>query len=239
MFTKEDILKEIKRTAKENGGKPLGVKAFRRATDISAFYISKYWARYSDALEEAGYAPNKPWTRFSDELLIKKTIEKIRQYGRYPTLGELFVEFNKGDDFPFHIFKKRKQDYIVELLVSYCNENKGYEDILEACKPIIDKLKKRKAPEDLDTISPVGEVYLIKSGHFYKIGKTKDTIRRGKELRIQLPERMTLIHTIKTDDPAGIEAYWHKRFEDKRKQGEWFDLNSSDVKAFRRWRKIV
>lgn len=85
----------------------------------------------------------------------------------------------------------------------------------------------------------LGEVYLFKSGHFYKIGKTNCTVRRGSELRIMLPEKITLIHSIKTDDPSGIEAYWHKRFELKRKNGEWFDLTSNDVKAFKRWRRIV
>jgi hypothetical protein len=82
-------------------------------------------------------------------------------------------------------------------------------------------------------------VYLFKSGRYYKIGKTNDTVRRGKEIRVQLPERTDLIHAIKTDDPSGVEAYWHKRFESKRKQGEWFDLRPSDIKAFKRWRKIV
>lgn len=238
-MTKDDILKEIRRTAKENGGKPLGVKAFRRETGISPFYLSKHWAKFGDALKEAGFSPNVPWTRYPDELLIKKTIEKIRKYGRYPTLGELFVEFNKGDDFPFHIFKKRKQDYIINSLVSYCTDNVGNEDIIEACQPIIDRLNKKEKSSDPNITGSIGEVYLFKSGRYYKIGKANDTVRRGAELRIQLPEQMNLIHSIKTDDPSGVEAYWDKRFEKKRKKGEWFDLNSSDVRAFRQWRKII
>ena len=74
----------------------------------------------------------------------------------------------------------------------------------------------------------------MKSGRYYKIGRSNAVGRREYELAIQLPEKVTTVHTIKTDDPVGIEAYWHKRFQDKRKRGEWFELSTEDVQAFKR-----
>jgi hypothetical protein len=63
-----------------------------------------------------------------------------------------------------------------------------------------------------------GFVYLLKSGRHYKIGKTNAMGRRKYELAIQLPEKLRAIHSIKTDDPDGIEQYWHT--DDLRQKGE-------------------
>ena len=74
----------------------------------------------------------------------------------------------------------------------------------------------------------------MKSGKYYKIGRSVSAEKREYEIGLLLPEKPKLVHKIKTDDPVGIEAYWHQRFSDKRVRGEWFSLTSQDVKVFKR-----
>ena len=85
---------------------------------------------------------------------------------------------------------------------------------------------------DETATAELGYVYLLKAGRFYKIGRTNALGRRERELVIQLPEAAKVIHSIKTDDPAGIEEYWHRRFHERRRNGEWFDLTANDLAAF-------
>ena len=93
---------------------------------------------------------------------------------------------------------------------------------------------------DTTSQEKVGYVYLIKHGsrREYKIGKTFNPVRREGEISLQLPEKIEPVHYIKTDDPSGIEKYWHNRFAEKRKQGEWFALTPADVAAFKKWQRI-
>jgi hypothetical protein len=86
----------------------------------------------------------------------------------------------------------------------------------------------------------IGYVYLLKhgSGREYKIGRTHNPLRREGEVALELPDELKPIHYIKTDDPRGVESYWHARFKTKRKRGEWFALSADDVRAFRRWKRI-
>lgn len=79
-----------------------------------------------------------------------------------------------------------------------------------------------------------GDVYLMKSGKHYKVGRSNSAGRRAYELAIQLPERLEMVHVIRTDDTIGIERYWHRRFAAKHLNGEWYALSKADVAAFTR-----
>ena len=110
---------------------------------------------------------------------------------------------------------------------------------LTYCESFLQSQKEAEI-DDSPSESKCGYVYLLKHGkrREYKIGKTFNPVRREGEIILQLPEKVHPIHHIKTDDPSGVEAYWHDRFSAKRKEGEWFELSASDVKAFKMWKRI-
>ncbi len=77
---REYILDEIKRTAAENGGRPLGMGRFEQVTGIRRRdWEGKCWARWNDAISEAGLEPNVFGTdRYDPEVLIKHWIAVCR-----------------------------------------------------------------------------------------------------------------------------------------------------------------
>lgn len=232
---KDHILAEINRTALANGGIPLGKERFYAETGIKeSDWHGKYWVRWGDAHKEAGFQPNKLNSAYEDGHLLGKLAIFIRELGHFPVAGELRIKARQDNTFPSHNTFARfggKQNLIARL-VKYCQGVGDLDDIVKIAESVatINVPDTKESPDLID----FGFVYLLKSGRHYKIGRSNAVGRRERELAIQLPERAEVVHSIKTDDPAGIEAYWHKRFEKKRKNGEWFELNSDDISAFKR-----
>lgn len=239
-MTREDILKSIQRLAKEKGKTP-SEKDFYAYAAIGIYDLKKNgWAFYGELVNEAELPPNKfDKTKYSHNELCEMFIEVIREKNKWPQRGVLDVKHHKDPNFPDSSTFYKKLGLTGDLaktILEYIDDKKEYDDVIQICKAILVKFdiddSKSKAGDK------IGFVYLYKMGKVYKIGKTYNPIRREGELEIQLPEKAEPIHNIKTDDPSGIEAYWHKRFESKRKNGEWFNLDNRDIKAFMSWKHI-
>lgn len=234
---KQHIIDEIKRTATANGDVPLGTDRFAKQTGIKwSDWQGRYWVRWSDAVREAGFEPNQLSQAHDDDFLICKLIDLTRELGHFPVQGHLRIKSRQSKDFPsvgaFRRLGTKRE--LIDKVAEYCRHNIGFDDVLTICEQttVVERSKSANDGERVD--ENFGFVYLLKSSRYFKIGRTNASGRRERELAIQLPERANLVHQIATDDPVGIEAYWHKRFDSKRANGEWFELTAADVKAFRR-----
>lgn len=236
---KTKILDAIKRLAISNGGKAPGSEAFFSETGIrQTEWYPHLWLRWSDAVKEAGYAANQFNVPYSDDVLCQKFILLARELNHLPIHGEFKRKAKADKSFPSsNVFQRLGgKEKLLEIVLSYCKKHPGHEDIVS----LIENHKPTpKAGEETVSKVATGFVYLMKSGRHYKIGRTISVGSRERQLAIKIPVPPTTIHTIETDDPAGVEAYWHRRFADRRGEGEWFDLTPEDVKAFKRWKRIV
>lgn len=231
------ILQEIKRLASENGGQAPGQKLFAKETGIAAHqWLGRYWARWGDALTEAGFQPND-WTgKLDSDSLLNGIIHAMRQFGRMPTKAELLLRRKVDPAIPSIQAIRRqfgRRDDIIAALSKRAAEDANLADII----PMIPALSSKPIVRPTHYKIVEGFVYLIKAGDFFKIGRSDNAERRFKEITVALPDKAELFHTIRTDDPPGIEAYWHRRFADRRANGEWFKLTSQDIAAFKK-RKV-
>lgn len=236
-MNKKQILDEIKRTAAGNGGAPLGVRAFSTATGIKpAEWRGKHWVRWNDAIREAGLVPNVKQEAYDEGFLLLKLAELTRELGHFPTRDEIRMKGRIAGTYPSDGTFGRigaKGELVLKVL-AYCRSYEGLEDVARICEATQRQEDAPEADVQAEKEGADGFVYLLRYGRNYKIGKSNAFGRRERELAIQLPEKANTVHVIRTDDPTGIEDYWHRRFAEKRKNGEWFELNNRDVKAFRR-----
>jgi hypothetical protein len=233
-MNKAHILSEIKRAAAENGGKPPGVDRFRTETGIRQHEWGQHWVRWSEALADAGFAPNALNARLSDDEVMGRLAALARELGHFPVTAEVRIKKRSDPTFPnAHVFYKRGGlPALRAKLREYCLA-RGEEDVAALCGEVTEH---EPAPRTSKAVQkPEAFVYLMKSGRRYKIGRSKAVGRREYDLGILLPDPPRTLHKIRTDDPIGIEAYWHGRFADKRRRDtEFFDLTADDVAAFKR-----
>ena len=79
-----------------------------------------------------------------------------------------------------------------------------------------------------------GFIYLIctEDGSGYKIGRSQDVNKRLQQLQTGCDSRLEVLYTYPTRFSVELEFVLHKRFLDKQKINEWFELDEDDVVSF-------
>jgi Meiotically up-regulated gene 113 len=233
LISKEHMLSEIKRVAALNEGQPPGEKLFLSETNISKTqWVGRHWSKWSDALKEAGFQPNQWIKRSNSNEMLREFARIVLSLGYVPSAPELQIMRRSNDRVvsPKTLREHFKAAELRESLSKLGQNEAEFRELLFIVPSVkLDEDAVIKTSNNAD-----GSVYLLKSGEFYKIGRSDQLEKRVKQINVALPEVAILFHTIVTDDPSGIEAYWHKRFADRRLNGEWFKLSKQDVAAFKR-----
>ena len=197
-----------------------------------ADWYGSQFRSWGDALAEAGYEPNEKQDKLSREHVLREYAKVVRHFGRVPAAIDLRMYSRERPEVPGHTtfinHFGNKAGLDAALARWMCGQDE-FQDLVAMLPP-----PTKAPPVEAAGVRTEGLVYLLKSGGHYKIGRSQELERRVREIRTAMPEEVSLVHSIRTDDPSGIEAYWHNRFKERRANGEWFRLNAADVRAFKR-----
>lgn len=216
-------------------GERLGEGRFMRETGISRYYWrGGYWRSWAAFQTDAGHQPNLPTKKIEDAIVLHRFAELALERNAIPTEADVLLEKAKDPSFPGkEVFRRwGDRNTLLDKVAEFCEGKDRF-------YPVLNLLRQGASPaleQRLRSLNIAGFVYLVRSGKSYKLGRTNAAGRRLYELAIQLPQDPKVVHVIETDDPEGIEKYWHDRFAEKRQGGEWFTLSKEDIAAFKKRR---
>ena len=234
-LSKESILSAYSDLVKANQGRPVGERIFARETGISRYYWQGgHWRSWSAFQTAAGHTPNPPTQKIPDETVLSAFAQLALEQGRIPSEADLMLKRKADPSFPNKLCFRRWGDRpaLLAKVAEYCSGREHLAPVLE----LLQEETSTSLDQRLEAFRIKGFVYLLRSGKHYKLGRSNAVGRRLRELAIQLPEKPNTVHVIETEDPEGIEQYWHARFAQRRKGGEWFELTPEDVRAFKKRR---
>jgi len=242
-MTRDEVLEAIRVTAEANGGTPLGERRFTRETGIAKHHWQKY-GTLGKLQEELGFSVNEMNKAKSEGDLVDQFISLCSRYQKFPTEQQL-KQARQEDPSSFASHgtfdrlgktKALKAATIVAALSEEQTLNPMQQAALDICLPIAEQGEVETTDPDAKLVG-CGYVYLFRDGKAYKIGNSTDPDSRRAALQTGNPRRISLVHRIITDDPKGIEDYWHRRFSQYRiritEGHEWFNLSRDDIAAFK------
>lgn len=144
---------------------------------------------------------------------------------RYPIYPSTLIEIL---DLEFPVMNKVNKNF--KEVIEY--ETPERYEVYEKAKKILEKRQKNKPKVKKNIKKHRGVVYLlkIKDKKQYKIGVSTKFKSRYDKLSTLMPFELITINKIKSNDIYALEEKLHKKFSDKRINGEWFELEKKDVK---------
>lgn len=107
-ITRTEILEEINRFVAKEARSP-GEREFVAATRIKqSAWKGKFWARWTDAVREAGHEPNSMTQKIPDADLLSQLARFIIELGHFPVRDEINMRARQAEGFPvWQTVKKR------------------------------------------------------------------------------------------------------------------------------------
>jgi hypothetical protein len=140
------------------------------------------------------YAKRENYGYDKHEVLARLAL-LARTIGRIPALSDMAVARAKDTNFPSpdaimsNLGNKAER---LRNLREYCEIKGTFEDILQLCNAISEPIKRVEESATRTGLDD-GFVYLLKSGRYYKIGRTNSVGRREREIALQLPQLAKII----------------------------------------------
>ena len=235
-MSKDEVTLLIRRLAHERGGS-VSLRVFLGVAGVSERWLRDqiWFAGWNQLVASLGIATRQFNTEKIGAAAVARVVARLAiELGRWPTEDDMRRARKRSADVPdlSVIRPLRRSGELARMIVALGDTDSELAAASALAEPHVPATD---SSENDSGVVVAGYVYLLKSGRRYKVGRSNDPSRRFREIRIELPEESIQVHSIATDDPVGIEAYWHKRFAEKRvRSTEFFELCAADVKAFKR-----
>ncbi len=77
-------------------------------------------------------------------------------------------------------------------------------------------------------------LYVMQNEHYYKIGISKEPLKRLENIKNANPKKVILIITLFVPEPIVsvkfLEEFLHKQYQIQRGRGEWFDFSGGELR---------
>ena len=233
-MSKEEYLELIRKHAADAGGS-IGLRQFCRATRMPEKHFVQFGFSNWNAAVAAAKLPLASFfrPRTPENEVVEAFTRLVARLGKWPTENDMKLERQQDNTFPsLQVVRRSSQSgALARHVATFCE---GKPDLVSVAALAAERISQGAELPRTGQAHVEGYVYMMRSGRRYKIGRTTSPARRHREVRLDLPDPTDLVHTIPTDDPPGIEEYWHRRFKDKRvRDTEFFELSGADVVAFK------